>query len=84
MERGIAILTRTALFIFLLISAGMIAYEFLYVIPARKCEAASLWWDPRDRECLTPIPIWRITGRLPDHVVPAPPVSTPPAAPGKR
>lgn len=84
MERGFGILTRSALIIFLFISAGLVAYEYLYVIPAKKCEAASLWWDQRDRECLTPMPIWKITGRMPDHVVPAPPLSTPPAAPDKR
>lgn len=47
--------------LFTLVSLGMVAYDITYVWPARKCERAGAWWDPKDRQCLTPIPIWRLT-----------------------
>ncbi len=47
-----------------------IGYEWRYVWPVRACEEKGAWWDPKDRECLAPMPIWRITNR---------PVATPPA-----
>lgn len=40
-----------------------IGYEWRYVWPVQKCEQHGAWWDPRDRQCLTPMPIWRITQR---------------------
>ena len=51
--------------LFLVASAAATAYEWWYVWPVRKCDEAGAWWDPRDRQCLAPIPIWRVTGRLP-------------------
>ena len=50
-------------------SLAAFGYEWWFVWPAQKCEARQNWWDPRDHECLTPMPIWRITGRLPTTVV---------------
>jgi hypothetical protein len=67
--------------VFVIICAGLYAYEALYVWPAQKCEAEGAWWNARDRECDTPIEIWRITGRGGPH--PAPPAgrrAAPPAA----
>jgi hypothetical protein len=66
---------RLALFaLFLVATAGTIAYQAWYIWPMQKCERAGEWWSPRDRVCATPIPIWRITGRLPntpaDHHAP--------------
>ncbi len=52
-------------------SLAAIAYQWWFVWPAQKCDQAGAWWDPRDHQCLTPMPIWRITGHLPE----------PPAAP---
>jgi len=66
----------TYLGIFVLISAGLWAYEAIFVWPAQKCEAAGAWWNPRDHECDTPLEIWRFTGRTP-HLTPPP--SAPPA-----
>ena len=48
-------------------------YDARYVWPIQKCERGQAWWDPKDRQCLDPIPIWKITGRA----LPAPPVSSP-------
>ncbi len=40
-------------------------YDARYVWPIQSCERRQAWWDPKDRQCLAPIPIWRITGRPP-------------------
>ncbi len=48
-----------------LAALATIGYEWRYVWPVRACEEKGAWWDPKDRECLTPMPIWRITNRLP-------------------
>ena len=73
--------------VFLLISAGMFAYQAYFVWPRERCEASGAWWDPKDRLCATPMPIWRITGRLPDRVATprqdAPAASAPAPAPVK-
>ena len=57
--------TRATLAVFVLASLSVAAYDWWYIWPAQKCEKVGQWWDPRDHECLTPIPVWRITGRLP-------------------
>jgi hypothetical protein len=63
---------RLALFaLFLVATAGTIAYQAWYIWPMQKCERAGDWWSPKDRQCATPIPIWRITGRLPPTPEPA-------------
>ena len=43
--------------------AAAVGYEWLYVWPIQKCERQGAWWDPRDHQCLTPMPIWNITHR---------------------
>jgi hypothetical protein len=48
---------------FLLASLATVGYEIYYVWPAKRCDERGAWWDPQDRQCLTPMPIWRITGR---------------------
>ena len=59
---------------FLVVSAGTAWYEWAYVWPVKRCDARGAWWDFRDRQCLTPMPIWRITGR---GLVPAAPAPAP-------
>ncbi len=61
---------------FLFVSAGTAWYEWAYVWPVKRCDARGAWWDFRDRQCLTPMPIWRITGRGVVPAAPAPPTST--------
>ena len=51
----------TALFVAAV--AVAFAYQFLYVIPAQKCEATGSWWEPGSRICATPIYLPHITGR---------------------
>ncbi len=51
--------------LFVVASAATAAYQYFYIWPMQKCEKAGAWWDGRDRQCLTPMPIWRLTGRLP-------------------
>ena len=36
----------------------------------RRCEQHGGWWSARYHECATPIPIWRITGRIPQGWAP--------------
>jgi hypothetical protein len=44
---------------------GLIYYQATFVWPAEACEGHGGWWSDRYRECATPIPIWRFTGRMP-------------------
>jgi hypothetical protein len=76
MERWITSAKLIVLAGFIVVSAGTAWYEWAYVWPVKRCDARGAWWDGRDRQCLTPLPIWRITGR---GVAPtAPPVAAPP------
>lgn len=45
--------------------AWVFIYEANYVWPVQKCEAHGGWWSDKYHMCGQPIPIWRITGRLP-------------------
>lgn len=65
MDSWIANLKYIILGLFLAASLAATGYEWWYVWPVKRCDNAGAWWDPQDRECLTPIPIWRVTGRLP-------------------
>lgn len=57
--------------LFLVASLATVGYEWRYVWPARRCEARAAWWDAKDRQCLVPMPIWRITNRRPPGRAPA-------------
>lgn len=59
---------RLLLGLFAVAALGTFYYEYRYVWPVKRCDGRGAWWDPRDRQCLTPMPIWRITGRLPTTV----------------
>lgn len=69
MYAPIANLRTVLLALFAVTSVGMIAYEWWFVWPAKKCDEKHLWWDGRDHQCLTPMPIWKLTG----HGGPTPP-----------
>ena len=62
-----------ALAVFVIASLATIGYEWRYVWPVRRCEARGSWWDPKDRQCLIPLPIWRITNRGGPAATPPPP-----------
>jgi hypothetical protein len=49
--------------VFVMAVAAAFGYQFLYVIPAQKCEAVGDWWEPTTRICATPIYLPHITGR---------------------
>ena len=75
--------TRTkwvAIGAFIVASLGAFGYQAYYIWPAQKCEKGGDWWDPKDHQCLTPIPVWRFTGRLP-RAPGAEPTAAHPAAP---
>jgi len=61
MERWYTTAKLTVLALFVLAMGGAIGYQVLYVWPEQKCDRENLWWDPQDRQCLTPIPISRFT-----------------------
>ncbi|HTK34644.1 MAG TPA: hypothetical protein VL358_05065 [Caulobacteraceae bacterium] len=53
--------------VFIAAVAVAFGYQFLYVIPAQKCEAVGSWWEPSSRICATPIYLPHITGRPVDR-----------------
>ena len=62
-------------------------YQYFFVWPEQQCDQVGAWWDAKDHQCLSPMPIWRITGRMaPRTVIPAtPPAAKPgPATPATR
>ncbi|MGH7022628.1 MAG: hypothetical protein ACREEB_03445 [Caulobacteraceae bacterium] len=61
MERWYTTAKLAVLALFLAVTAWEIGYQVLYVWPAQKCDREGLWWDPKDRQCLTPIPIEKFT-----------------------
>lgn len=63
MNRTIDRLKLIFLGIFALGCAGVWAYQILYVMPAKKCDAQGQWWDGATRTCARPIYIPSLTGR---------------------
>jgi len=63
MHRWITGAKLIVLGLFILTTAGVAAYDVIYLWPIQECDRAGAWWDPKDHQCLTPIPIWRITNR---------------------
>lgn len=63
MTRWITNAKLIALAGFFIASLAAAAYQMVFVWPAQRCETHGAWWDGSDRQCLTPIAIWRITGR---------------------
>jgi len=72
MTTPISNLRTILLTLFAVTSVSMIAYEWWFIWPAKKCDEQRLWWDARDHQCLTPMPIWKITGHLPTALKPVP------------
>ena len=64
----------------LLIVTGLAAYQFLYAVPQKKCEAAGDWWSFRYRECAHPMRLVDITGRHGPKATVAASASASPAA----
>jgi hypothetical protein len=69
MTRWITTAKLVALCAFFGASLAAVGYQMVFVWPVQRCEARGDWWDAQYRECLTPMAIWRITGRL----APSPP-----------
>jgi hypothetical protein len=49
--------------LFLVVTAGMWAYEILYALPKERCEKAGAWWAPKYRACGVPLDVSSFTGR---------------------
>ena len=56
--------------IFFACCIGVFVYEARYVWPVQACEKHGGWWSDRYHQCATPVPIWQITGRLPQGWAP--------------
>ena len=63
MQRTIFRLKILFLVLFLIGTAGSVAYHLMWVLPSRECAQRGGWWAPRSRVCATPIDITQITGR---------------------
>ena len=63
MERWFTTAKLATLALFFAMSLGAVGYEMLFVWPVQHCEERGAWWDPRDHQCLTPIPIEHFTRR---------------------
>ena len=75
MQRTLFRLKILFLVLFLIGTAGSIAYHLMWVLPSRACAERGGWWAPRSRVCATPIDITEITGRprgAPPAAKPAP------------
>ncbi len=48
---------------FLVLSAGVTIYEWVYAIPFKKCEATQGWWSSKYMKCFQPIDLSTLTGR---------------------
>lgn len=49
--------------LFLMISAGLVAYEYMWAKPRRECEADSRWWNEDYKKCFRPVEITSVTKR---------------------
>src|SRR3569623_280866 len=49
--------------VFLIGCAGLAVWDLFFVWPRQQCEADGARWDDKDNQCLTPMPLWQITGR---------------------
>ena len=56
--------------IFFACCIGVFVYQARYVWPVQACEKHGGWWSDRYRQCATPVPIWQITGRVPQGWAP--------------
>jgi hypothetical protein len=73
--------------LFAIMIAITIGYEALYVWPktrpVQNCEGRGGWWDEKDRQCLTPMPIYTFTHRAPGAPQPKDLVERPVPAPAQ-
>jgi hypothetical protein len=67
---------------------GVFVYQARYVWPVQACDQHGGWWSAKYHECATPIPLWRITGRIPQGWAPiagrSDAMRVPVTAPGAR
>ena len=56
--------------IFFACCIAVFVYQARYVWPVQACDQHGGWWSERYRTCATPMPIWRITGRMPQGSAP--------------
>jgi hypothetical protein len=64
MNRTLERLKLIFLGIFAVLTAGMLIWQFGWIVPQQKCEKAHKWWDYSQRVCAQPILISDITGRV--------------------
>ncbi|WP_309644758.1 hypothetical protein [Phenylobacterium sp.] len=49
--------------LFAVVVAGVLVWQVVWIMPAKKCEASRKWWDADQRVCAQPVLISDITGR---------------------
>lgn len=49
--------------LFAVMTAGVFIYQYFWVAPQKRCEAAHNWWDSSSRQCGKVIYIPALTGR---------------------
>jgi hypothetical protein len=73
MNRAIERLTLLFVGVFAICCVAVAVYQFLWAIPAKRCEEHGWWWDPATRQCGMPISVTTFTHR---------PIGSPPVTPG--
>jgi hypothetical protein len=63
MNPAIQRLTLLFVSLFLASCVAVAVYQFVWVMPAKTCEAHGAWWDPDTRVCATPIFLPALTHR---------------------
>jgi hypothetical protein len=74
MNRAIERITLFFVGVFALSCVAVAVYQFVWVMPAKRCEGHGWWWDSATRVCGMPVSITTFTHR---------PIGSPPVTPVK-
>ncbi len=74
MNKAIERLTVLFAALFALCCVAVAVYQFVWVLPAKRCEERGGWWDGETRQCGIPISVTAFTHR---------PIGSPPIGSGK-
>ena len=78
--RPIERLTLLVVGVFAVCCVAVAVYQFVWVMPAKRCEAHGWWWDGSARVCAMPVSISMFTHR-PIGAPKVTPAAKPPAKP---
>jgi hypothetical protein len=74
MNRAIERITLFFVGVFAISCVAVAVYQFVWVMPAKRCESHGWWWDPDTRACGMPVSVTAFTHR---------PIGSPPVTPVK-